>query len=501
MSDYQTFRINVRTLLTVDKDRLGISETDGFIDKMIRQSLIEVQTYVPKYQIGHETVYGPDDLVVEGSGSVGTLPEQAKITGVSMGEVGNPCTRQPLDEYAWGCRFDLTCGGCSYSFILDPHANKFYVSPKVTDGYQVSMFYDGMKLDFAATDTVPFDEAVELVVADYVTAKIERRVNKDLPMHESYMKSYYQGLWRLLTRARDQVRVVVDPNAKCEQPICQTVAVDDTDIEFAAVGDSGESGELASNAIISDTQEVANLVKSLDPDFFIHLGDTNYPDGAAETLYDHFTKYYAPFIPNDIYAAWGEHDLGTTLDGQYGKPLLDALYKIKDINSSKLYYQFIKGQVEFFVLNSGYTDADPREPDGITSVSTQGLWLQAALLASASVWKVVILHRAPYTSDIEHTPGTTTMRWPFKTWGADIVLSGHGHNYERIQVDGFPYIVCGLGGAIKRGFGSLVPGSQVRYDDANAVLRVTANATNLTVTLVNVDGQIVDSLALKQLET
>lgn len=499
MSDFSTFRTNVRTLLTVDKDRLGISETDGFIDKMIRQALIEVQTYVPKYQIGHETVYGPDDLVVEGSASIGTMPDQAKVTSVGLSQVGQPCTRQPLDAYDWNCRFDLTCGGCSYAVTIDPHAKKFYVSPKVTDGYQVSMFWDGMKFDFANDDEVPFDEAVEMVVADYVTAKIERRVNKDLAMHESYMKSYYQGLWKLLTRARDQVRITTDPMAECN-PSCPETTQDDTDIEFVAVGDSGESGELASTALISDTQEVANLVKSLDPDFFIHLGDANYPDGAAETIYDHFTKYYAAFIPNDIYAAWGEHDLGTTLDGQYGKPLLDVLYKIKELNSDKLYYQFTKGEVEFFVINSGYTDAEPREPDGITSGSTQGAWLQAALSASASVWKVVILHRAPYTSDIDHTPGVAVMRWPFKTWGADIVLSGHGHNYERIQVDGFPYIVCGLGGALKRGFGGLTTGSQVRYDDKNAVLRVTANATNLTVTLVNVDGEVVDSLALKQLE-
>ena len=39
------------------------------------------------------------------------------------------------------------------------------------------------------------------------------------------------------------------------------------------------------------------------------------------------------------------------------------------------------------------------------------------------------------------------MQWPFKDWGADAVLTGHDHIYERLLVNGIPYFVNGIGGA------------------------------------------------------
>ena len=55
------------------------------------------------------------------------------------------------------------------------------------------------------------------------------------------------------------------------------------------------------------------------------------------------------------------------------------------------------------------------------------------------------------------------MRWPFKAWGASIVLSGHDHDYERFSVDGLTYIVNGVGGASLRAFKTPIAGSQVRF--------------------------------------
>ena len=38
------------------------------------------------------------------------------------------------------------------------------------------------------------------------------------------------------------------------------------------------------------------------------------------------------------------------------------------------------------------------------------------------------------------------MQWPFQAWGADAVLAGHVHNYERLDKNGLPYFVNGSGG-------------------------------------------------------
>lgn len=86
-----------------------------------------------------------------------------------------------------------------------------------------------------------------------------------------------------------------------------------------------------------------------------------------------------------------------------------------------------------------------------------------------------MLHHAPFSSGSSHG-SNPRVQWPFQAWGADVVLSGHDHLYERIlKTGGFPYFVNGLGGASIYGFGSAVSGEGVWcacYGDAsNSVCR------------------------------
>jgi len=59
-------------------------------------------------------------------------------------------------------------------------------------------------------------------------------------------------------------------------------------VRFAVIGDFGEGNQ--------GEEDVANLVKSWEPDFIITTGDNNYPVGSAETIDDHIGKYYHEFI-------------------------------------------------------------------------------------------------------------------------------------------------------------------------------------------------------------
>ena len=68
-------------------------------------------------------------------------------------------------------------------------------------------------------------------------------------------------------------------------------------------------------------------------------------------------------------------------------------------------YDFVVDNVHFFAL-----DSDPNEPDGVTSDSTQALWLRDSLAASQETFNVVLVHHAPYTSG---NP-SYYMRWPFE---------------------------------------------------------------------------------------
>ena len=210
---------------------------------------------------------------------------------------------------------------------------------------------------------------------------------------------------------------------------------------FAVIGDFGNSGQAE--------MDVANLVKSWEPDFIITTGDNNYPRGSMLTIDNNIGQYYHEYIgnytgkygsgsqQNRFFPTFGNHDWRSTtclLD-----PCRGAYFGYFSLPGNERYYDFVWGPVQFFML-----DSNIEEPDGTSPDSIQGLWLQNHLATSTSLWKIVVLHHPPYSSGPHGS--NPNMQWAYKEWGADMVLSGHDHTYERLSVDGLPYIVNGIGG-------------------------------------------------------
>lgn len=268
---------------------------------------------------------------------------------------------------------------------------------------------------------------------------------------------------------------------------------------FAMVGDSGEviSGSL------NDTKKVSDAIIAEGVDFMVHLGDSNYPSGSPATIQSNFLNFYGSFLPDNLYIAFGNHDLDT----DYGLSLLDKLPEPKRlIGDSKIglrnmWYDFCRGPVHFFVLNSGNTAAtDAMNPalDGYMNFAAQALWLENALKNSGAAWKIVLIHRAPYNSGTDHYPGSATARLAYKPWGADAVFSGHGHDYEHLKVATLDYFVCGLGGATRQPMSGSGPvaGSLLFYYAKNGYLLCTGDRGTLTVTMKTFDGTVVDVVTL-----
>jgi hypothetical protein len=88
------------------------------------------------------------------------------------------------------------------------------------------------------------------------------------------------------------------------------------------------------------------------------------------------------------------------------------------------------------------------------------------------------------------------MRWPYKTWGADALVAGHAHVYERIETGGLTYFVNGLGGAAKHSFTTPVQGSQVRYAADVGAMLVHANRQAITFQFINRAGSVIDTRTL-----
>jgi tartrate-resistant acid phosphatase type 5 len=252
-------------------------------------------------------------------------------------------------------------------------------------------------------------------------------------------------------------------------------------IRFAVIGDYGNGSRAE--------EQVADLVKSWNPDFIITAGDNNYMDGEARTIDQNIGRYYGEFIypydgqspPNRFFPTLGNHDWHT----QDAQPYLDYFV----LPGNERYYDFGWGPVDFFAL-----DSDPHEPDGITETSAQATWLREKLADSTAPWKIVYMHHPPFSSG-QHG-STSQLQWPYKEWGATAVIAGHDHSYERILRDGFPYFVNGLGGASGYPFGEAVSGSQVRYSTDHGAMLVEASSDRIVFRFYARSGDLVDEYTL-----
>jgi tartrate-resistant acid phosphatase type 5 len=254
---------------------------------------------------------------------------------------------------------------------------------------------------------------------------------------------------------------------------------------FAVIGDYG--------AISAPERDVANLVKSWNPDFIVTVGDNNYPSGSASTIdraigqyfHDYIYPYHGEFgegaTENRFFPTLGNHDW-LTKDAQ---PYLDYF----SLPNNERYYDFVWGPVHFFML-----DSDSNEPDGVSSSSAQAEWTKAQMASSTSPWDLVVFHHAPYSSGLHGS--TTWMRWPFQEWGASAVLSGHDHTYERLEENGIPYFVDGVGGGAIYNFTEVEAGSQVRYNSDYGAILVTADPKSLTFQFINRKGEQIDTYSL-----
>ena len=256
---------------------------------------------------------------------------------------------------------------------------------------------------------------------------------------------------------------------------------------LAVIGDFGLAGQAEA--------DVAALVKSWEPELIITTGDNNYPDGEAETIDANIGQYYQAFIypyqggygpgaeVNRFFPTLGNHDW-TTNKAQ-------AHFDYFELPNNERYYDFVWGSVHFFAV-----DSDSREPDGVGRSSIQAEWLKQQLAASSAPWKIVYMHQPPYSSSSDGS--IDWAQWPYQAWGADLVIAGHSHVYERLLIDGFPYFVNGLGGGPIYAFDQPVPGSQVRFNADYGAMLVEATPEKITLQFITRGFEVIDTYSISR---
>jgi hypothetical protein len=273
-----------------------------------------------------------------------------------------------------------------------------------------------------------------------------------------------------------------------DQPITASPADCGDGTRVAVIGDYGEAGQ--------PEADVAALIDRWGVDSIVTAGDNNYMDGAADTIDanigQYFHAYIAPYTgsygsgatENRFFPALGNHD--------WYSPGAQPYFDYFTLPGNERYYTVQRGPIEFFIL-----DTDKNEPDGYGVDSAQAQWLQQQLAASSAAWQIVVLHNPPYSSSARHG-SDRKVQWPYAAWGADAVIAGHDHLYERVQANGIPYFVNGAGGKDLYTFKPWsVPGSVVRYNQDYGAQLIKATADCLNISFFSRADAVIDSVTVR----
>ena len=297
-------------------------------------------------------------------------------------------------------------------------------------------------------------------------------------------------------------------NKICESNVCVEPEPEKDETESDNNDESGDS--LFTFAVIGDfgqptnkEAEVAELVNGWGVDFIVTTGDNTYEKYTDQTdVYWHLPVYYNKYVESkEFYPVLGNHDFFDTGNG-YG--LASQTYRDyftwlpSSTEGGRRFYDFKKEHVHFIMLNG--MDITPLGASELDS--TQKDWAGPLIQNSDSKFQIVVTHYSPYVTSYgselgegSHT-SNTNIQWPFKDWGADIILAGHNHVYEQLEVNGLPILVNGLGGGYIGNFGTPHEGSKVRYNGMHGAIKATVYENKIVFKFISIDGTEQDSFTL-----
>jgi len=233
-----------------------------------------------------------------------------------------------------------------------------------------------------------------------------------------------------------------------------------------------------------DDEATANLLDNI-PGTVFTTGDNAYLDGTATD----FMNCYEPSWGRHkarTYPSAGNHDYHTEGAADYfsyfgpiaGEP-------------GKGYYSYDLGTWHIIVLNSNIR---------VSAGSEQEQWLRADLAAHPVACTLAYWHHPRFSSGEHH--GSNVRMQPL--WqalydhGADVVLAGHEHNYERFApqdpqgtadpVRGIRQFVIGSGGRPFYPLTNPIANSEVRNDDTHGVLKLILHSGSYSWEFVPVEG-------------
>jgi acid phosphatase type 7 len=262
------------------------------------------------------------------------------------------------------------------------------------------------------------------------------------------------------------------------------IACDPADVNFNAGNGTATACRM---------KATSDLALAFDPDAVLLLGDNQYENGAL-------AKYQASYDPTwgrlkaVTYPIPGNHEYVTAGAAGYYTYFGAAAH-----NPAKGYYSFDLGGWHLLALNSNCA-----EIGGCGPGSPQEQWLAADLAAHPGVCTLAYWHHPRFSSGPHgNDPISQTFWTDLYNAGADLVLNGHDHVYERFApqdpastfdpLRGLRQITIGTGGKNLTSFPVVRANSQVRNASAYGILKLTLYPKGYTWQFVTDGGAVADS--------
>ena len=233
------------------------------------------------------------------------------------------------------------------------------------------------------------------------------------------------------------------------------------------------AGDIADCSSGSEDAATAAIIAQYPAAAVYTLGDNAYHDGTPANYLQCYDPSWGKFKAR-TFPAPGNHDYH--IEGAAG---YFGYFGASAGPAGRGYYSYDLGGWHIISLDSEIA---------VDATSAQAVWLEQNLAGHPATCTLAYWHRPLFTSGAEHAP-EIMMRSLFTILynaGADIVLSGHNHQYERFapqrpdgtldESTGIREFVAGTGGGGLYGFTTPQPNSETRYTGFG-VLKLTLGAT------------------------
>jgi acid phosphatase type 7 len=251
------------------------------------------------------------------------------------------------------------------------------------------------------------------------------------------------------------------------------------------------AGDIANCAGEGD-EETARLVGGIEGTV-LTLGDEAYPEGTAQDFRECYEPSWGQFKERTKPVP-GNHEYETEGASAYFGYFGEAAG-----NPEEGYYSYDLGSWHIVALNSNCGEGEIRCGPG----SAQTKWLKQDLAANADEGQCTLayMHHPRFSSGEEHgsTPKLEPLWEALYEAGADVVLSGHEHNYERFAPQdpegradserGIREFVVGTGGKSHYPIVNPIANSEVHNDETYGVLKLTLHPQSYEWQFVPVEGE------------